>query len=335
MIDRIMPSNDISRFSRNLRALSLLVVAVACDGKNTSPTTAECAQGEERCSCYPNQTCNEGLACLSGLCVAAASGSTGGSANVPASSQASLGGLDAGTASTGIGGSTLLGETSAANFGGTLATGGATGSAAAPTTSGAVGTTSFVASGGSVAVSTSVLLAAGGTIGIGGQANLAGSSGVPFAPNLIKDGAFQLFETYWNAILQEGDSGTYTHPPTAAAVCVTNTSDSSSLYYELSFTIGYPNSALDTFVIEPGATYSLSYTVSATYPLEFQVKIGHSAAPWTEVYSYDADVLSSSYKTFTHLFTSTAGDSSAGLAFNAVLDLYGKMCFQQVSLVKL
>lgn len=192
-----------------------------------------------------------------------------------------------------------------------------------------------MASGGAT-VSAASLVHAGGLGGMGGtvgQSAVAGATGTP-GPNLIKDGSFLAFESYWNAILQEGDSGTYTHPPTST-VCVTNTSDASSLYYELSFTIGYPNSASDTFVIEPGATYSLSYTVSATYPLEFQVKIGHSVSPWTEVYAYSSDVLSTSYKTFTHQFTSAAGDSSAGLAFNAVLDLYGRMCFQQVSLVRL
>ncbi len=151
---------------------------------------------------------------------------------------------------------------------------------------------------------------------------------------MIKDGTFQAFDTYWNAILQEGDSGTYTRPPSAAAVCVTNTSTSSSLNYELSFTIGYPNASGDTFVIEPGATYTLTYTVNATYPISLEAKIGHSVSPWTLVYAVTTDVLTTSYKTFSHQFTSTTGDTSAGLAFNAVVDLYGKMCFQQVSLTK-
>lgn len=324
----------------------------ACDANNTR-SGAACPAGEERCACYPNKSCNDGLTCLSNVCVnddgsaggnATSSGGstgvgtgTGGGAAIAAGGTStegmgggatSVGGIAAtgGSSVLGSGGSSIASTTVAVASGGSVTTGGTT----------SVGNGgSVVTTGGAVATggtSVATLVTTGGMPATGGQPS-AGATGNP-GPNLIKDGTFQAFETYWNAILQEGDSGTYTRPPTAATVCVTNTSTSSSLYYELSFTIGYPNAAVDTFVIDPGATYTLSYTVSATNPISFEVKIGHSVSPWTEVYKVTSDVLSSSYKTFSHQFTSTAGDTSAGLAFNVVLDLYGKMCFQQVSLTK-
>lgn len=362
-----MTTNHTARWTKSFGIVALALAAGGCDGKNTT-SNSECAEGAERCACYPNDTCNTGLVCLSDVCVNAM-------ANAGSGNQVSFGGTNSNVtfgngqggatangeggvdASTGIdtvaaGGATQVPTTSTIALGGAAATaaGGATqaasggavttigGATLVPgSTMGALGgatstsTVSFATGGVTTTIST--LPSTGGSIGTGGQPATGGATGAP-GPNLIKDGTFQSFDTYWNAILQEGDSGTYTRPPTAAAVCITNTSTSSSLYYELSFTVGYPNLAADTFVIEPGATYTLSYTVNATYPISFAVKIGHSVSPWTEVYSYASDVLSTSYKTFSHQFVSATGDSSAGLAFNAVLDLYGKMCFQQVSLTK-
>jgi hypothetical protein len=295
---------------------SLVVVAAlsanACDAKNTGSSTT-CPAGEERCNCYANNTCNAELICRSKICVSDEF-DVGGGPNESSSGGATAVGMGGATA-VGTGGATTVGMGGATSVG----TGGAT-------TVGMGG----VATGG-VTTATSPL--AGGATTMGGQSG-AGGTTVVAGPNLIKDGTFQAFDTYWNAILQEGDSGTYSHPPTAAAVCVNNTSTSSSLYYELSFTIGYPNSVADTFVIEPGATYTLTYTVSASYPISFQVKIGHSVSPWTQVYAVSSDLLSTSYQTFSHQFKSTSGDTSAGVAFNAVLDLYGKLCLQQVSLTK-
>ena len=304
-----MLNNRWVRWANNSSLVALVSLIGACDGQNTGGAMA-CPLGDETCGCYANKTCNTDLVCRSNICVANGAG-IGGSTN-----------------STALGGATMVGN------GGAFATGGSTtvGNGGALPTGGAttVGNGGAFATGG---LSSTTLVATGGAAPMGGQAAVGGSTATT-ATNLIKDGTFQSFDVYWNAILQEGDSGTYTHPPTAAAVCVTNTSTLSSLYYELSFTLGYPNAASDTFAIQAGATYTLTYSVSATYPISFQVKIGHSVSPWTQVFSVTSDVLSTSYMTFSHQFTSTSGDSSAGLAFNAVLDLYGKICFQQVSLTK-
>ena len=40
------------------------IVTAACGEEEP-----ECAQGAEGCACYPNETCNDDLVCLSNLCV--------------------------------------------------------------------------------------------------------------------------------------------------------------------------------------------------------------------------------------------------------------------------
>lgn len=44
---------------------ALTVALVGCEGDGES----SCSVGTETCQCYPNSTCNDGLECLSGLCV--------------------------------------------------------------------------------------------------------------------------------------------------------------------------------------------------------------------------------------------------------------------------
>ena len=60
-------------------ALTLVGVALAvgCDS-NQSTGNGGCAQGELRCACYANKTCNEGLACMSNVCVEGPSSASGG-----------------------------------------------------------------------------------------------------------------------------------------------------------------------------------------------------------------------------------------------------------------
>jgi hypothetical protein len=88
-------------------ALSALVMC-AIAGCASHPT--ECAPGSERCACLPNLTCNDGLSCISSVCVN--SGSSGG----------------AGTAGqSGTGGTTRP-------AGGTAGAAGAGGSSSAPST---------------------------------------------------------------------------------------------------------------------------------------------------------------------------------------------------------
>lgn len=66
-------------------AFSFAVLAAACGGSTHSSEGAnengDCAPGSERCPCYGNGTCDDGLDCLSGICVDADGSASGGGAN--------------------------------------------------------------------------------------------------------------------------------------------------------------------------------------------------------------------------------------------------------------
>ncbi len=160
--------------------------------------------------------------------------------------------------------------------------------------------------------------------GTGGAANI----------NLIKNGDFSAGKEYWDLTPQAGEA--YSEDYTGGQYCVLN--PSTNLY--LSFSLGFPPTPSDAFVITPGATYTLSYQASGTYLTmqpTVQVKIGHVETPYTELYS-TTDVVSinaiSSPQTFTHTIVSAAGDTEAGLVFNGTLDYYSEICFDNVVLVK-
>ena len=134
------------------------------------------AAGSEGGACYPNSTCNAGLACLSKLCVVPSGGGgrsgsgTGGSAG-----SASIGGAAGLGGTTGAAGAAAMnGAAGAAGgggmtgeaMGGTTGVGGAAGAAPATGTGG--GAAGGAAAGGA---------AAGGTTGMGGAAGGAAAAG--------------------------------------------------------------------------------------------------------------------------------------------------------------
>ena len=103
----------------------LFTGAWACSGGHGA--TIDCT-GDVRCACFPNGTCNDGLSCLSSVCVAATgasasgasgSGSTstagGGSSGSAGASSGGAGGSSAGTSSTAGGGSSSSASSSGSN----------------------------------------------------------------------------------------------------------------------------------------------------------------------------------------------------------------------------
>ena len=106
----------------------LLVAAPGCDGSPQS--TNNCAEGSERCPCYGNGTCDEGLTCLSDRCVI--DDATGGATSGGRSSR----GGGAGSAQDGTftpaasGGTVASGGTIAASGGTPTASGGTASTAA-------------------------------------------------------------------------------------------------------------------------------------------------------------------------------------------------------------
>jgi hypothetical protein len=101
-----------------------------------------CDEGAETCPCYPNQTCDDGLMCLSGLCVenAGSGGSSGSGGDAGASGSTGSGG-DGGSAGSGGDGGTGGGSGGTGGDGGsTGGTGGDSGSGGSSATGGSSGT---------------------------------------------------------------------------------------------------------------------------------------------------------------------------------------------------
>jgi hypothetical protein len=154
--------------------------------------------------------------------------------------------------------------------------------------------------------------------------------------NLIKNGDFSQGKTYWDLTYQAGEVAGADY--SGGEYCVANLS--TSLY--LSFSLGYPPTPSDAIVIEPGATYTLSYRAQflegagtvGSLPPDVTVKIGHAVSPYTELVSFTGDPINGNYSTFTHTIAAGAGDTAAGLVFNGTLDYYTEVCFDDVKLVK-
>jgi hypothetical protein len=193
--------------------------------------------------------------------------------------------------------------------GGSLGVGGAAGSGG--TTPGTGGTTP--GSGGT-------------TPGTGGSPGTGGGGVIP--TNLIKNGDFSKMGEYWNLTLQAGESGAYDF--TGGGYCIYNLSSD----YYLSFSLGYPPTPSDAFVITPGATYTMAYAASATSATDVEVKIGHVETPYTELWSATDYVTSPTTQLIPHTITSSVGDAEAGLVFNVTLDYGASICFDNVVVVQ-
>ena len=146
------------------RALVAVAALAGCGGGAASP------QGGEQQHCYPNHSCNDGLTCLSDICVKPATGGAGGRGGSGGSGTTGSGGMAGSVSSGGRGGTDgnvgSGGDTGAGGAGATGgigATGGATGGSAAAgrggatagssgSTGGSIGGTGGGAKGGAAAV---------------------------------------------------------------------------------------------------------------------------------------------------------------------------------------
>jgi hypothetical protein len=156
-----------------------------------------------------------------------------------------------------------------------------------------------------------------------GTGGSTGTTGV----NLLHNGDFSQGKEYWEATYNAGEVVGESY--TGGTYCIANLSD--NLY--LSFSLGNPPTPSDAVAIEPGASYTLSYTAVGTGSPQISVKIGHAIAPYDTVYVVD-DTVTSSNQTYTHNFASSTGDSGAGLVFNGTLYYLSQVCFDDVKLVK-
>jgi len=179
---------------------------------------------------------------------------------------------------------------------------------------------------------------AAGTTGTGGSVTGTGGAGTgaggTTGGNLIKNGDFSQGKTYWDLTYQAGEVAGSQYD--AGEYCVANLS--STLY--LSFSLGYPPTPSDAFVILPGTTYTLKYRAraeagqSGALAPAVTVKIGHASPPYDMLVQFTGDTIGTNYTTFTHVINSATGDTGAGLVFNGTLDYLTEVCFDDVTLIK-
>lgn len=185
-----------------------------------------------------------------------------------------------------------------------------------------------IGTGGTSAGTGGTIAGSGGSAAGAGGATGAGGSTVP--TNLIKNGDFSKMGEYWNLTLQAGEYGAYDF--TGGGYCIYNLSST----YLLSFSLGYPPTPSDAFVVTPGVTYTMAYMASASAPpYSFEVKIGHVEAPYTELWSATNSIAASStLQIYSNTITSSAGDTAGGLVFNVTLYYGASICFDNVVLVQ-
>ncbi len=213
--------------------------------------------------------------------------------------------------------------------GGAPGTGGVTTGAAGSSGTGGA-TTGAAGSNGTGGAPTGVAGSTGTGGAATGVAGATGTGGSGTPSNLIKNGDFSLGKEYWELTYQAGEVAGSDY--SSGEYCIYN--ESTSLY--LSFSLGYPPTPSDAFVIDPSATYTLSYRAhgtAVTMPATVTVKIGHVESPYTQLYA-TTDYPNAADQTFSHQVSSTTGDTAAGLVFNGTLDYYSYVCFDDVTFLK-
>lgn len=192
---------------------------------------------------------------------------------------------------SGAGGTTASGGATGA--GGTTASGGSTGSGGVPSSGGSTGNGGSPATGGSTGSGG----ATGGTTGTGG-----GSSG----PNLVTNGDLSMGDTGWNI----GQGSPSSSGVVNGQYCATIGGGT--------VLIGWGNASMAAHLMS-GASYKVSYQASSSNGsgTSLEIHIGQAVSPYNSDISSPiaGDSLQSSAMTFSHTFTSTATDSTAGIAF--------------------
>ncbi len=259
-----------------------------CWSDNTPST---CNEGTLRCACYPNSgnyngLCQEGLVCVSNVCVAATD------ASVSTAPDASL--------------------------------------APDATTPDASQTSSDVSSMSDVSLASEVSNGSDASQTADGSqaAEESGSQG-----NLVTNGNFAITTSgndYWGIV---AGSGTLTVMNGMGCVAVPASQ---------SATLGWPEAPNSTGPnLSTSASYTLSYTASATSAITVDAKVGWTMSPYYAIFETPSDMVGTSPTTFTHPFSAAGdaavemGDMSAGIAFAFSAGASGNMvCFQNISLIE-
>lgn len=249
-------------------------------------------EGKRDCACYPNDTCDTGLACVNDRC--RTSTGQGGTSSTGGTASGSSGTAGA-SAGTGTGGSTAgdgSGGTGGTGTGGTDATGG--------TTTGGTDTGGTNATGGTSTGGTDT----GGTTSTGGTATggTSGSSGAGSGggTNLITNGDFSNGENDWNT-----DGASAMHSVMNGVWCA------QALTTDAHVILGWPGGSAQPVALS--GEYTFSFKMSLSGNATINAKVGQAVSPYAA--DFEMRVMpTGTLDTVTYMFS--ANDPQAGVAFD-------------------
>jgi hypothetical protein len=211
----------------------------------------------------------------------------------------------------------MSGSTAGSNAGAAGSASGASGASTGATTGGDMDGATSTTDSGSSGTST-------------GSSGTSGSGGGPDATmqgnNLVLNGDFSQGGMYWGISSGTGDIDAGTNE-----LCVTVGANSGTVY------LGWPQpSSMTGMNLASGTMYTFTYEAETSQGnLTIEAKIADSMGPNYTPTDSDSkmDMVTGSVQTFTHTFTPTTADTSAGLVFVFSSTSANTICFQSVSVV--
>jgi hypothetical protein len=155
----------------------------------------------------------------------------------------------------------------------------------------------------------------------------ADDSPVANPANVVTNGDFSQGATNWSIV---AGNGTFTASGGKGCVAV----DATQLNQTV--TLGWPEPpGSPGAVLLPGDSYTFSYSAaSTTAPVSLDAKVGQTTSPYTADFETASDPVTTTAGPFSHTFTASTGDPSAGIAFAFMATAPETVCFQNVSLVQ-
>jgi Carbohydrate binding domain len=145
--------------------------------------------------------------------------------------------------------------------------------------------------------------------------------------NVVTNGDFSQGPANWGIV---AGNGTFTAAGGKGCVAV----DATQLNQTV--TLGWPEPAGSPgAVLLAGTSYTFSYSASSmAAPISVDAKVGQTTSPYNADFENAADAVTTQVTPFTHTFTASSGDPSAGIAFAFMAAAPETVCFQNVSLVQ-
>jgi Carbohydrate binding domain len=159
------------------------------------------------------------------------------------------------------------------------------------------------------------------------QAQTTPDSPAAGGPNVVTNGDFSQGATNWAIV---AGNGTFTASGGKGCVAVGATQLNQTV------TLGWPEPPGSAgAVLLSGTSYTFSYSASSmAAPISIDAKVGQTTSPYTADFETGADAVTTQVTPFSHTFTASPGDPSAGVAFAFTAAAPETVCFQNVSLVQ-